>query len=372
MSEQNNKLAKRVQGDEIDIVKYASKLWKERLLIIKWGIFGAFLGLIVGFSLPKKYKASTTLAPEAVGNTSSSIGGIAAMMGVSIDNSTDAISAEMLPDVVHSTPFIVGLFDLPVQFERKDSIINTTLLDYMLNYQRTPWWSPIFKAPMKGLEWGISLIKGGAKKEEENPINVSKRDVTSLSEKERITAQYFVENIIVGTDKKTGKAMIEMEMQDPLVVYTVVKAIVDNYKDYMSDYRTSKVRQDIDNLTHIYNQRKADYYEAQQAYAKYVDANKNVVRQSAQAEQERLQQEMSLAYQIYSQVATQLETARIKEQETKPVFVILEPVAIPNLKSGPSKAKLLILFAFLFGCGAAGWALFKEDLLELIKEVTEK
>ena len=103
-------------------------------------------------------------------------------------------------------------------------------------------------------------------------------------------------------------------MQDPLVVATVVKAVMEDLKAYMSNYRTSKVRQNVENLTMIYDQRKADYYEAQQAYAKYVDGNRNVALRSAEAESERLQQEMNLAYQVYSQVATQLEAARIKER----------------------------------------------------------
>ena len=370
MAEQNNIRPQHEQGDEIDIMEYVAKLWKERSMIIKWCCVGAVIGLVVGFSLPKTYKASATLAPEAAGSSDSNLGGIAAMMGVSIDNSADAISVEMFPDVAHSTPFIVGLFDLPVQFERKDSVINTTLLDYMLKYQRKPWWSPIIKAPMKALKWCISLFK---EKEPEEVLSSSEsRNLATLTKKERKVIKYFAENIIVSIDKKTGKTMIEMEMQDPLVVYTVTQAIVDHLTEYMSDYRTSKVSQDVENLSVIYNQRKADYYEAQQAYAQYVDANKNVILQSAQAEQERLKQEMDLAYQIYSQVATQLETSRIKEQETKPVFVVLEPAAVPNLKSGPSKAKLLIIFTFLAGCCAAAWALFKEDILQTVKEVTEE
>lgn len=370
MSEQSNKNPQQAQVEEIDIMEYVAKLWKSRSMIIKWCCVGAVIGLVVGFSLPKTYKASAVLAPEAAGNSSSGMGGIAAMMGVSIDNSVDAISVDMFPDVAHSTPFIAGLFDLPVQFERKDSVINTTLLDYMLKYQRKPWWNPIIKAPIKALSWCISLFK--EKEPEEVIASSENRNLATLTKKERKVVKYFVESIIVSIDKKTGKTLIELEMQDPLVVYTVTQAVVDNLTNYMSNYRTSKVRQDIENLTSIYDQRKEDYYEAQQIYAKYVDANKNVILQSAQAEQERLKQEMDLAYQVYSQVATQLETARIKEQETKPVFVILEPVAVPNLKSGPSKAKLLILFTFLAGCCAAAWVLFKDDILQIFKEVAEE
>lgn len=370
MSEQSNKNPQQAQVEEIDIMEYVAKLWKSRSMIIKWCCVGAVIGLVVGFSLPKTYKASAVLAPEAAGNSSSGMGEIAAMMGVSIDNSVDAISVDMFPDVAHSTPFIAGLFDLPVQFERKDSVINTTLLDYMLKYQRKPWWNPIIKAPIKALSWCISLFK--EKEPEEVIASSENRNLATLTKKERKVVKYFVESIIVSIDKKTGKTLIELEMQDPLVVYTVTQAVVDNLTNYMSNYRTSKVRQDIENLTSIYDQRKEDYYEAQQIYAKYVDANKNVILQSAQAEQERLKQEMDLAYQVYSQVATQLETARIKEQETKPVFVILEPVAVPNLKSGPSKAKLLILFTFLAGCCAAAWVLFKDDILQIFKEVAEE
>ena len=161
---------------------------------------------------------------------------------------------------------------------------------------------------------------------------------------------------------------MSLELQDPLVVATVMEAVTENLKNYMSDYRTSKARQDIENLEVICEQRKADYYLAQQAYAQSVDGNKSVVRQSAQAELERLQQEMNLAYQVYSQVATQLEGARIQEQQAKPVFVIIDPITVPLNRTAPSKAKLLVIFTFLAGCCAAAWVLFGEDYWKKLKE----
>ena len=351
------------EEEEIDIMELISKRWKKRWMILKWCGVGAVLGLIIGFSIPKTYKASTTLAPETEKKMGSAVGSIASMMGVSLDNSVDAISVEMFPDVVASTPFICGLFDLPVQFERKDSVINTTLLDYMLEYQKSPWWSYVINAPFKALGWVMSI--GKEKESDELPAVL---DPQNLPKKVRGVVKYFRENISVVVDKKTGKTEISTEMQDPLVVATVVEAVMENLKSYMSDYRTSKVRQDVENLTAIYEQRKQDYYDAQQAYAQYVDGNRSVALRSAQAESERLQQEMNLAYQVYSQVATQLEAARIKEQEAKPVFAVLEPVTIPNRKAAPSKAKMLVIFTFLAGCCAAAWVLFGEDYWKKLKE----
>lgn len=370
MTELNNIPPQYEQEDEIDIMEYVAKLWKHRKMIILWCCVGALIGLVVGFSLPATYKAGATLAPETETKTGSGVSSIASMMGVNLNNSVDAVSFEMYPDVIHSTPFIVGLFDTPVQFERKDSVITTTLIDYMLEYQKSPWWTPIIEAPFKALAWCISLISP-AEEEDEAPAT-AQRNPANLNKKERGVVSFFAQNLLVNVDKKSGKTQVELEMQDPLVVYTVVETVLDHLKDYMVDYRTSKVRQDVVNLTTIYEQRKADYYTAQQAYAKYIDANKNVVLQSANAERERLQQEMNLAYQVYSQVATQLEGSRIKEQQDKPVFAILEPAVVPLLKAGPSKAKMLVIFTFLAGCCAAAWALFGTDLLAKIKEVTKE
>ena len=348
---------------EIDIMELISKLWKKRMMIIKWCVVGAVIGLVVGFSIPKTYSASVTLAPETQQKSGSGLSSMASMFGVNLSNSVDAISVDMFPDVVHSTPFIVDLFDLPVQFERKDSTINTTLLDYMKNYQKKAWWSYVIEAPFKVLGWCIDLVTP----DKEETEAAGELNPTNLPKKERGVVKFFAENIMVNVDKKTGKTSMSLLMQDPLVVAQVMEAVTDNLKTYMSNYRTSKARQDVSNLSSICEERKADYYKAQQAYAKFVDANKNVILQSAQAERERLQQEMNLAYQVYSQVASQLEGARIQEQQAKPVFTIIHPVTVPISRVAPSKAKMLVIFTFLAGCCAAAWVLFGDDFWQKIK-----
>lgn len=339
-----------------DLMDVVSRLWKNKGFIIKCCLIGILFSLIVGFSIPKTYRASVKLAPESEQKMGAGVSSIASMMGVNLNNSIDAISLEMFPDVVHSTPFIYDLFDLPVEFERNDTVVNTTLLDYMLNYQKEAWWTSIIKAPFKLLSMCMNLFSSEdpeAESSDLNPLNLPK--------KERSVVKFFAENIQVLIDKKTDRTLISLELQDPLVVYSVMEAITENLKNYMSEYRTSKARQDVENLSLICEERREDYYKAQQAYANYVDANKNVVLLSAQAEKERLQQEMNLAYQVYSQVAQQLEGARIQEQQAKPVFAIIEPAVIPIRKSSPSKAKLLVFYTFLAACCASAWVLFGKE-----------
>jgi uncharacterized protein involved in exopolysaccharide biosynthesis len=352
MTELNNKIQEDPANEILELIV---KLWTNRTTIFKWCAVGIVLALVVGFSLPKNYKTGVIIAPEMQTKTNSSISSIASMMGVNLNNSVDAISHDMYADVIHSTPFVTDLLELPVTFTRRDSVITTTFCDYMLNYQKKAWWSHILQSPFKLLGWVLSLGKEEVEAEE-GPL-----DPTNLPRDERKVAKYLSKEIQFMMDKKTGKMTISMELQDPKVVATVMTAVTENLKKYMSDYRTSKARQDVVNLTKIYEKRREEYHVARMEYAKFSDANRNMVLLSAQAELGTLKQEMDLAYQVYSQVATQLEGARIQAEEAKPVFVIIEPVITPNRKSSPSKAKLLVLYTFLAGCAAVGWITFGKD-----------
>ena len=318
------------EDEGIDVAALFARLWKRRSLIIKCCVAGVVLGLIAGFSIPKTYKAKAVFTPETQQRIGAGVSSIASMMGVSLDNSMDAIDVEMYPDVVGSTPFLFNLLDLQVQ--TKDGKIDTTL-----------------------------TVPDNEEVEEAELV------MTNLPKPERRVMKYLRKTIHVLVDKKTGMTSMSIEMQDPYVAATVLEAVVENLKTYVSDYRTSKARQDVENLSVICEERRQDYYAAQQAYAKYTDANKNVVLNSTKAEAQRLQQEMNLAYQVYSQVATQLEGARIKVQQDKPVFAVLEPVTVPYKKSAPSKAKILIVFTLLSACLAAAWILFLEDFWKKFK-----
>ena len=77
---------------------------------------------------------------------------------------------------------------------------------------------------------------------------------------------------------------------------------------------------------------------------------------------------MNLAYQVYSNVATQLQMAKAKVQEAKPVFAVVEPASVPLQSSGTSRSMTVIGTIFLFVAAAAAWVLFGVDLWKKVKE----
>ena len=130
--------------------------------------------------------------------------------------------------------------------------------------------------------------------------------------------------ITASVDKKTSMTSVAVTFQNPKVAAVVADSVVKKLQEYIIDYRTFKAKEDCLYLEKLFKERQHEYYAAQQKYADYQDSHDNIILQSVRAEQERLQNDMSLAYQVYSQVASQLQVARAKVQEEKPVFAVVE------------------------------------------------
>ena len=365
MAEDKNYTNTPLQEDEleIDLMEYARKLWAARKLLLKGAGVAFLLALVIHASLPTQYSAKVMLASEGNKGDASSLSGMAAMLGFgnfSGGSDASALNFSMASDIVASTPFILELFDTPVQ--TRDGKMDTTIVAYLETASR-PWWNTVMALP--------SMAIGGIKSlftSEDEVVGKEVIDPFRLtpSQMGRIGA---IKSIIKAEiDKKSSMTTISVTLQDPLIAATMVDTVVVKLQKYITNYQVSKAQEDCEYWEQLYKERQNDYYTAQKNYAEYMDANKNVILQRVRSEEERLQNEMNLAYQVYSNVATQLQMARAKVQETKPSFTVFEPASVPLYPSGLS-AKILILgLVFLAVMAASAWVLFGKDLWASLKE----
>lgn len=349
---------------EIDLIELAQKLWAERRLILKVCGIAVVVALVVAFSIPKEYSTTVTLAPEMNSRAGSSMSTLAAIAGINLSGSKgdDALSPELYPDIVNSTPFLVDLFNVRVR--SLDARIDTTLYNYMTEHQRSAWFRVVLSSPFRALGWVASLFKKDKDPEEELVPLSERKGVLSLTSDENGIMNAIKGRINVMVDEKSGVATLTVLMQDPLISATVTDTVMRNLQKYITDYRTNKARHDLAFTEQLYAEAKADYEKAQQAYADFVDSNQNIIRQSAMVEQERLQNEMNLAYQVYTQVAQQLQMAKAKVQEITPVYTVVQPATVPLRAAKPSKMLILIGFVFLAGVGCSCWILFLRDMVK--------
>ena len=131
-------------------------------------------------------------------------------------------------------------------------------------------------------------------------------------------------------------------------------------KNYVTDYRTQKAKQDYDFIKGQYEQAKARFQKAQDTLAKFQDQNLNLATAQAQTRLKSLQDEYNLAYNVYTGLAQQMEQARIQVQQNTPVFKILEPATVPIKKSSPKRVIILIL-SVMFGVFVGIWFVIGKD-----------
>ena len=350
---------------EIDLMDLLRKVIGIRKKIYKAAGIGLIIGVIVAISIPKQYTVEVTLSPEMGNNKGGGLSGLAASFlgsGVTMGDGTDALNASLSADIVSSTPFLLELSAMEIPVTKNEVMT----LNIYLDEETSPWWSYVIGFP--------GMVIGGVKSlftEEDEDIYFDKtsQGVIELSKKETEKIETLKKKIAASVDKKTSMTSVTATFQDSKVAAVVADSVVKKLQEYIIDYRTSKSKEDCIYLEKLFKERQQEYYAAQKKYADYLDSHDNLILQSVRAEQERLQNDMSLAYQVYSQVASQLQIARAKVQEEKPVFAIVEPAVVPLYPSGTSRKVCVLAFIFLSVCIVISWNLFGKDFLNKFKEV---
>ena len=368
-SEKETKLLHNNQNDdevEIDLMDLLRKVIGIRKKVYKAAGIGLVIGVIVAISIPKQYTVEVTLSPEMGNNKGGGLSGLAASFlgsGVSMGDGTDALNASLSADIVSSTPFLLELSNMKVPVSGSEKISLSSYLDE----ESSPWWSYVIGFP--------GMVIGGVKslfiEDEDESIFLDKasQGTIELSKKESQKIESLKKKIVASVDKKTSMTSVTATFQDSKVAAVVADSVVKKLQEYIIDYRTSKSKEDCLYLEKLFKERQQEYYVAQKKYADYMDSHDNIILQSVRTEQERLQNDMSLAYQVYSQVASQLQVARAKVQEEKPVFAVVEPAVVPLYPSGTSRKVYVLVFVFLSVCIVIFWNLFGKDFLKKFKEV---
>ena len=350
---------------EIDLMDLLRKVIGIRKKIYKAAGIGLIIGIIVAISIPKQYTVEVTLSPEMGNNKGGGLSGLAASFlgsGVSMGEGTDALNASLSADIVSSTPFLLELSAMEIPISKNEVMA----LSIYLDEESSPWWSYVIGFPGMVIGGIKSLFIG-----EDEPISYDKasQGAIELSKKELKKIETLKKMISASVDKKTSMTSVAVTFQTPRVAAVVADSVVKKLQEHIIDYRTSKAKEDCGYLEKLFKERQQEYYAAQQKYADYLDSHDNIILQSVRAEQERLQNDMSLAYQVYSQVASQLQVARAKVQEEKPVFAVVEPAVVPLTPSGTSKKIYVLAFIFLSVCVVISWNLFGKDFLNKFKEL---
>jgi uncharacterized protein involved in exopolysaccharide biosynthesis len=360
---------KAVADDEIDLIALAKTMWDGRKLIIRTVLIFMAIGLIIALFSAKEYTASSTMVPQLSSNKSK-LGGLsslAAMAGFNLDMNmeTSELSPYVYPQIVQSVPFQLELMETPFIFEGIDKPIS--IYEYYMDYAKPNILSLIKKYTL-GLPFVIlKAIK--SEKPETMPALASDSLLFSpiaLTEDQELIRKMLSERVTLETNDKEGYVVLNAIAHDPNVAAQVAHKAQTLMQKYITEFKIKKATAQLNFIGERHAEKKKEFEKAQTNLAAFVDRNKNVTSAMARTEQDRLQNEYKLSFEVYSQLAQQLEQAQIQVKEDTPVFSIIKPVTVPIEKSKPNRPMILVIWTFLGGIVAIGW-IFGKQFLTTVK-----
>lgn len=339
-----------------DIIKHRKLYYK--VLPITF-IISAFLML----SIPNYYRCEVMLAPElSSSSNANSLLSLASSFGLKIGGNvkgaSEALFPTLYPDLMNSVDFKTSLFPVPVTIEgdedENEPDRTMSYYDYLKDEQNKPWWSAAKENTMK---WIFSLFKD--EEPEDSVVNPFR-----LTKEQDKVAKLIDKKVTCYVDQKTMVITIDVVDQDPLICATMADSVKERLQNFITDYRTSKARVDLEYNKDLYQETKVRYDKARRLYAEFVDANQDIILQTVRQRQVELENEMQIQYNAFTQVAAQLMAAEAKVQEDTPAFTTLQSATVPVKKAGPYRAKWCLAFLFLAFLATTAWILYKEDDLK--------
>lgn len=353
-----------IEEEEIDLLELALRFWAKRKFIIKIVSVFIVLGLFVAIFSPKEYSASCTVVPQSgEKNMSGSLGGLAAMAGISLGNmgAGETLSPKVYSKVMNNVNLQKELINTVVNFEDIEEPV--TLLDYYTNekYAKPSVMGTIMKYTIGLPGVIIGAIKGEPK---ENPLLGGNASTLATLTKEELECMKILETkMSLNVNDKEGYVTISANMPEALVAAQVTERIMYLLQKYVTEFKIEKAAANYEFIKQQYNDAWEQYKEKQEEYAKFKDANRSITTALAATKEEQIKNDYNLAYSLYSELAKQKVQAEIKVKEDTPILTVVEPVIVPREKSKPKRSMILIAFTFL-GCVAACGTVFAFDFLK--------
>ena len=283
-------------ADEIDLTEVFMVIWAGKLLISAITSLAAVISVVVALSLPNIYTASALLAPvESSGGGVSSLlkqyGGLASLAGVSLPGGEDGSRATLGMQLMKSRAFI------------GDFVERRKLLPELMAVES-------WDAESDEIVFDTETYDATSKTWVRN-VAPPKSPVPSALEAHKA----FSAALGVTEDKQTGYVLVSIEHQSPTVAAQWVNWLVE-------DVNAAVKAQDV------------------------AEAEKSIAYLTQQVASTSLADLQTVFFEL---IQSQTEKMMLAEVRPEYVFKTIDPAAVPEEKTRPSRALICILGTLLGG-----------------------
>lgn len=291
------------------------------------------------------------------------LGGLAAMAGINLSGMTQTaedLSPLVYPEIVNSYAFMKEIMYSKYNWSVVDHPVS--LVEYLDEYGKPGFFARLKKGlmevPGKISNWispapnivaipqrgdGI-LTQGGDGGGDGGPVYITKSEKDLWDD--------LTKSILLSVDKKNGYVTLLVNGPEPTATAQITDKAQNLLQNKITEYRIEKARQNRDFIQERFDEKEKDFHAAMDSLARFRDRSHGKLSNVAQTELDLLQSEQKIALTVYTELAKQLETAKISVKEDTPIFSIIQDVIVPIKSSKPKKLVILfvsVLLGFVLG-----------------------
>ncbi len=351
-----------LESDSIDVIAIFATLWQNRKFIIKISLIFVIAGILFSLLSPVKYSASTVFVPQLGSDVKAPSGltSLASLAGIDLGSASQVgdISPLLYPNLSSNIPFKLALLSAPMSEDISDTL---NLKSYLLAQQS-----------------GINVLRTVKKYTIDLPgLLFSKNVATSHTQSDLISLTQEEEELIETISKKYNVSVNEKEGfvsvialdKNPVVAAKLVRIITANLQDEIIQKRLEKVQDNLDFTQDQYNKKKIEFEQIQDRLARFKDRNQNISSSLFLNELERIQAEYTIALNVVAELASQVESAKLRVNKDTPIFSVIDPVTVPTQKEYPKRKIIVVLFLFFGFAIASTYILIKQPLKSLWDQI---
>ncbi len=333
----------------IDFNAFFKIIWKEKVWVVLITLVFALGGVYYALTAREEFVSTGKILPEYQSKAGglSQFAGLASLAGVDLSSATgggsDAVRPDLYPDVLKSTPFFLELLKIKVRTKDNKEMFFSQFYDNFVLDNKIEEKDTKIKFPTSNQYIAVSY-------QTENNL----KDL-----RERIGAVI---------DKKTGLITVTVKLPDPVVATIITDYGMNFLTNYITNYRTEKSKRDLNFLAERLDAAKGKYFNNQAKKAQYSDQYQLSMMklQAADLQRERIESEYKLSSSFYNTLLQKYEEAKLKVQQETPVIKVLEPPVVPNKRSEPKRAIIVLIATFLGGIFGIIFGLIRKKNYKLV------
>ena len=350
------------KDDEIDLIALLKTVFLARRYVLRITTLFAIVGVVVALVSPVSYTATSTFMPQlSEGRSSSSLGGLASLAGINLSavmgGQPQEISPSLYPQITKSIPYRLSLLNEPVGPN------DISMRAYILENAGGPSVLSTIKKYTIGLP---GLLFSSTDSADDN----SESSLLTISEEDRGLFAYLEGVLTIEVDEKEGLVSLHAELKDRVVAARLAQAATDLLQRNIIAFKSQSARNNLDFIERQFESKRQEFEQIQDSIAIFKDQNLNITSTLYQNQLTRLESQFTVTSSVFQELAGQVEQAKIQVNKDTPIFTIIEPVSIPLDRTKPKRTLIVVIWTFLGGVMAVGWALLRAPTKEIINEIS--